>query len=88
MGVADVKTDGKGRARCAPAGLGDHGRVGIDPYHPSLRPYFLGEAAHLVPKTAACVQNLIPRRHRADVEHAPLNLPGGAASAAAGAPAE
>ena len=38
-GVADFEGDGEGQVRCTPAGLGDHGWIGVDPDHPPLRPY-------------------------------------------------
>ena len=73
-GVADVKTEGKGQARCTPAGLGDHGCIDIDSYHPAPGDHQLGETTLFMPKATADVQNPVPRRYRADIEHAPLHL--------------
>ena len=76
VGVADFEGDGgKGQVRCTSSGLGDHGCVGVDPDHPPLRPYSLGEAEHLVPESAAHIQDLFPLPDRADIEHLPLDLP-------------
>jgi len=74
VGVTDFEAEGQGQTRAAPAGLGDHGWVDIDPDHSPLRPHLLGEAAYLMPESAAHVQNLIPRPNRTDIEHPPLDL--------------
>jgi hypothetical protein len=74
-GVADVEGEGQRQIRCTLAGLGDHGRVGVDPDAASIRTCPLGEAARLVAEPASHVQDVVPFPDRPSIEHQLLDLP-------------